>query len=244
MTEVSPVDPRAKALSALARFQVTEASVGETLHQIAEITLEAVPRAEVVGMSLLGGDGRPTTAVYTDEDSPEIDAAQYRDGKGPCLDAWRLATTVRLDRVKDAADEYPGFAAACRAHGMLSTLSLPIVHGDGASGAVNLYARTEDAFSAEDEVLARELAAAAGTVMANVSAYWTALELGQQLTEAMQSRAVIEQAKGMLMARDRALSADGAFDMLRKASQRENVKLRDVAQRIVERQPLPPGSEG
>ncbi|HEX9969464.1 MAG TPA: hypothetical protein VGB03_04935, partial [Acidimicrobiales bacterium] len=77
------MDPRAKALSALARFQVTEVSVGDTLHRIAEITQEAIPAAAVVGMTMLGDDGQPTTAVYTDEDSPEIDDAQYREGKGP-----------------------------------------------------------------------------------------------------------------------------------------------------------------
>jgi len=53
----------------------------------------------------------------------------------------------------------------------------------------------------------------------------------------MQSRAVIEQAKGILMARSPQLSAEDAFDLLRKASQRENVKLRDIAQRLVDRRP-------
>jgi len=68
-----------------------------------------------------------------------------------------------------------------------------------------------------------------------VVAYRTAFELGQHLNEAMKSRAVIEQAKGMLMARSPELSPDAAFEILRVASQRENVKLREVAQRIVER---------
>jgi hypothetical protein len=66
-------DPRAKALSALARFQVTETTVGDTLHRIAEITLEAIPTAAVAGVTMLGDDGRPTTAVFTDSLSPEID---------------------------------------------------------------------------------------------------------------------------------------------------------------------------
>ena len=69
----------------------------------------------------------------------------------------------------------------------------------------------------------------------NASAYWQATQLSEQLGQAMQSRAVIEQAKGILMARSPHLEADEAFDLLRKASQRENVKLRDIAQRIVDR---------
>jgi GAF domain-containing protein len=233
--KVDFMDPRSKALSALARFQVT-GTVGETLQRIADITLEALPAAAVVGMTMLGDDERPTTGVYTDEDSPEIDAAQYREGKGPCLDAWRQNRVVRVPDVRRSADEYPGFVAACLEHGVLSTLSLPLVNGDTALGAMNLYARVADGFDDDDEDLGGDLAAAAAAVLANVSAYWTAFELGQQLSEAIQTRAVIEQAKGMLMARTPGLDSDGAFGLLRAASQRENVKLRDIARRIVEHQ--------
>lgn len=234
-------DPRATALSALARFQVTDATVGGTLNRIAEITLEAMRSAAIVGMTMLGEDERPTTAIYTNPDSPEIDAAQYREGKGPCLDAWRHKRVFRVDQVERCASEYPGFAAACAEHGVLSTLSLPMVSGDVAVGAMNLYAHVPDGFTEDDEALALDLAGAAGSVLSNVSAYWTAFDLSQNLNEAMKTRAVIEQAKGMLMALSPGLSADDAFDLLRKASQRENVKLRVIAQRIVERRPTGPG---
>ncbi len=78
----------------------------------------------------------------------------------------------------------------------------------------------------------------AAVVVSNVAAYWSASDLGQQLRHAMESRSVIEQAKGMLMAQLPGLDADGAFDVLRRASQRENRKLRDIAQQIVDREPL------
>lgn len=232
-------DPRAKALSALARFQVTEMTVGETLHRIAELTLEAVPHAAVAGLTMLGEDGRPTTAVYTDARSPEIDDAQYREGKGPCLDAWRQTRTVRIPFIDTVRDLYPAFAAACDDHDVQSTLSMPILSGDVSIGALNLYAQQAAAFDDDDEAVASDLAGAAGSVLANVSAYWTAFELSQHLGEAMRSRAVIEQAKGMLMAQNSSLDADAAFALLRRASQRENVKLRDIARRIVERRPPP-----
>src|SRR3954469_18077097 len=228
-------DARAKALSALARFQVAEATVGDTLNRIAEITLEVMPSASVVGMTMLGSDEQPTTAIHTDPDSPAIDEAQYREGKGPCLDAWRNSTVLRVPRVRDRADVYPGFAAACLQHGVQSTLSLPMRGGDAALGAVNLYARVEDGFSDDDESVAGDLAAASAAVLLNVSAYWTAFDLTAQLNEAMASRAVIDQAMGMLMAGTPGLTPDAAFDLLRRVSQRENVKLRDVARRIVER---------
>ena len=235
------VDPRAKALSALARFQVTEATVGGTLSRIAEITLEAMPCAAIVGITMLGEDGQPTTAIYTNPESPEMDAAQYREGKGPCLDAWRHKKVFRLGRVDRSASEYPAFAAACADHGVQSTLSLPMISGAVVVGAMNLYARVPDGFSDHDEAVGMDLAGAAGSVLSNVSAYWTAFDLSQGLNEAMKTRAVIEQAKGMIMALSPGLSADEAFDLLRKASQRENVKLWLIAQRIVERRSPAPG---
>ena len=230
------MDARAAALAALVQFQVTETTVGEALQRISDITAEAIPGADVVGMSMFDDDGTPTTAVYTAADSPEIDAAQYREGKGPCLNAWRENRVIRVPRMEDKAAEFPAFVAACRQHGVQSTLSLPMRAGTVALGAVNLYARVEDGFSDDDESLGTELAAAGAAVLQNVSAYWTAFDLSVQLNEALESRAVIEQAKGILMAQSAGLGADTAFDLLRQASQRENLKLRDIAARIVDRQ--------
>jgi GAF domain-containing protein len=229
------LDPRADALSALARFQVTGATVGDTLQRLAEIALSALPNAKVAGMTMMGEDGSPTTAIYTDPESPEIDEAQYRDRRGPCLDAWRQNRLVRVDRVEACEDRYPAFVRACRDHGVASTLSAPLTNGSNAMGALNLYARVPEAFDGDDESLAAELGGASGSVLSNVTAYLAADELTQQLNEALRSRAVIEQAKGMLMSRSPHLDAEAAFDVLRRASQRENLKVRDLALRIVER---------
>ena len=209
--------------------------MGDTLLRVSQITTESMPNAEMAGISLLGEDGRPKTGIFTDEGAPEIDAAQYQSGNGPCLDSWREARVVRLDDLDAAATQYPEFAKAAQAHGIQSTLSLPLVAGDQGVGALNLYSRKKGGFSAADEEVGTDLAAAAAIVLANASAYWEASQLSEQLSQAMQSRAVIEQAKGILMARSPNLTADDAFDLLRKASQRENVKLRDIAQRMVER---------
>ena len=137
-----------------------------------------------------------------------------------------------------AASEYPDFARLAQERGVQSTLSLPLMAGGSGVGAMNLYAKTLKGFSEEDEALGCDLAAAAAIVLANATAYWDSRHLAEQLTEAMQSRAVIEQAKGMLMARSPGMTADEAFDVLRRASQRENVKLRDIAMRLVERRSL------
>ncbi len=232
-----PKDPFASALAALAQFQITRFTAGEALQRIADVTVDAIPAADVAGMTMLGDDEQPTTAIYTDDDSPEIDAAQYREGRGPCLDAWRTKRVVRIDQIEEATADYPAFAAACLEHGILSTLSLPMVAGEAAIGAMNLYARVPRGFDADDEDMGLDLAAAAGSVLGNVSAYWSVFDLSTNLGEAMKTRAVIEQAKGMLMAHRPYPSADEAFDVLRRASQRENVKVNAIAQRIVDGKP-------
>jgi GAF domain-containing protein len=234
-------DPLADALVALSQFQVAEVTVGDTLQRLAEISVDAVSSAAFVGMTMLAEDGEPTTAVFTDPESPEIDQAQYREGKGPCLDAWREGRNVRLDDIEDARDRYPAFSAACLDRGIRSTLSMAMVVGESSIGAMNLYARLPAGFGDDDEELCGHLARVSGTVLANVSAYWTAFDLAENLDRATRTRAVIEQAKGMLMARPPYPDADRAFDMLRSASQRENVKLNAIAQRIVDGKG-PPGA--
>jgi len=236
-------DSAGEALTALSHFLVAETSMGDTLLRVSEITTNAMPNAVMAGIALLGEDGRPTTGVFTDEQAPEIDSAQYESGNGPCLDAWRQGRVVRLDDMASGAQQYPEFAQAAQAHGVESSLSLPLMAGGRGVGALNMYSRKPEGFTEDDEAIGLTLAAAAAIVLANASAYWEASQLSEQLTEAMRSRAVIEQAKGILMARSPELGPDDAFDVLRRASQRENVKLRDIAHRIVERRPGATGDD-
>jgi GAF domain-containing protein len=218
--------------------------MGDTLLEVSRITVDAVPAAEMAGITMLSEHGTPTTAVFTDPLAPEIDAAQYESGAGPCLDAWRQRRVVRIDDTSAGAGQYPAFSKAAAAHGVESVLSLPLIAGSNGLGALNLYARRSGGFTTDDETLGLELASAAAIVLANASAYWEANQLSEQLNQAMRSRAVIEQAKGILMARSPDLGPDDAFEVLRKASQRENVKLREIAQRIVDRTATPGVVEG
>lgn len=231
----------AHALRALSQFLVAKQSMGDTLLEVSQIATDAVAAAEMAGITMLGDRGRPTTAVFTDPEAPEIDVAQYESGAGPCLDAWRTQRVVRIDDVAAESERYPAFAKTATAHGVESVLSLPLVAGSNGLGALNLYARVREGFTEDDETLGIELASAASIVLANASAYWEANQLSEQLSQAMRSRAVIEQAKGILMGRAPNMTPDDAFDVLRKASQRENVKLREVAQRVVDRKDAPSG---
>lgn len=226
-------EPLSEAIRALSQFLVADSSIGDTLHRVAEITENAVAPVAYVGISLLDAQGEPTTAVFTDDASPQIDKAQYDAGDGPCLTSWRERRVVGIADTSSPT-EYAEFCRAAADHGIRSTLSMPLVASGQGIGAMNLYSEGTDAFSADDEELAGQLATTAAVVLSNALAYWGAHELSENLQTAMQSRAIIEQAKGVLIANSRGLDADAAFDLLVKASQRENVKLREIARRIVE----------
>ncbi|MEP7202942.1 MAG: GAF and ANTAR domain-containing protein [Ilumatobacteraceae bacterium] len=189
-----------------------------------------VPGTKFVGLTMLVSD-RPSTAVFTDPESPEIDQTQYDTGHGPCLDAFRTGRICVVPSTKQD-NPWPEFSAACLAHGILSTLSLPLAVGEMPLGAMNLYAPDEFAYDGA-QTTALLFSTQASIVLANAQAYWDARSLGEPLSESIASRAVIEQAKGIIMGSMRC-GADEAFDFLVKQSQHTNTKLRNVAQDIVD----------
>jgi GAF domain-containing protein len=227
-----------KGLEAMSRFFVGDATLQDTLHRVSELACAAVSSADMVGITMLV-EGRPRTAVFTDDTAPQIDAAQYESGVGPCLDAFRYQQVFRIDDM-EKDKQWPAFSEAAGAHGIQSSLSLPLLARHEGVGALNLYARSTAGFSDDDVQIGLQFATQAAIVLANAQAYWDAHQLGQDMAEAMKSRATIEQAKGILMGAQRC-SADEAFHILVRASQRENRKLRDMAAEIVARTVNEPG---
>ncbi|MBB5111303.1 AmiR/NasT family two-component response regulator [Micromonospora echinospora] len=112
------------------------------------------------------------------------------------------------------------------------SIALPIQ--EAVTGALNLYGSSAHAFDQSSIDLAEEFAAYAAVALANAHLYESTSTLAQQMREAMRSRAVIEQAKGIIMGQRRC-SADEAFTLLAKLSQDTNRKLRDVAEALVAR---------
>jgi GAF domain-containing protein len=229
---MAPHDPLAQSLSALSRFFVGDGTLHETLTRVAHYAEQALPAAAMTGITMLV-DGRARTAVFTDEAAPEIDSAQYETGIGPCLDSFRHRRIFRIDdTTKD--DQWAPFIEAAAAYGIRSTMSIPLVANHEGLGAMNFYSLTPNGFSQDDEEVASQFGVQAAIVLANAQAYWDAHQLSQNLAAAMQSRAAIEQAKGILMGAQRC-TADEAFQILVRASQRENRKLREIAEEIVSR---------
>jgi GAF domain-containing protein len=224
-------DHLTEGIAELSRVLVNEEALDDTLHRVADLACRNIGGADLAGVTLLR-DGKPTTAVFTDPASPEMDSAQYDTGVGPCLDAWRHQQVFRIDSTADDG-QWPAFSQAAADHGIQSTISLPLaVRGNGI-GALNLYSKQAAAFSDEDEQVGSLFADQASVALTNAQLYDSAYRLTQQLQEALTSRAVIDQAKGILMGQ-RGVGVDEAFTILRTTSQRENRKLRDIAQELVD----------
>ncbi len=224
-------DPTDDGLAALANFFVGDGTLAETLTRVVELARLALG-ADMAGVTMLA-DGEVTTAVFTDDEAPEIDVAQYRHGQGPCLEAWRRRSAVRIDDTTGETD-WPEFSSAAAAHRVRSTLSLPLNRADEALGALNLYSFVPGHFAGYDTERAQRWAGAAATVLANAAAYNDARELGEGLRQSLVSRATIDHAIGVIMAGG-GRSPEEAFQVLVRASQRENRKLRDIAAEMVAR---------
>lgn len=150
--------------------------------------------------------------------------------QGPCLAAVRTGTDYRVDEM-GTEDRWPTFAPLAAAQGVTSSYSVPMRAHDEVLSALNLYSG-EGPFTERDQMLAALVATQAATGLANVRAYARARDLADHLTPRPWARDVIGQAKGIIMVRQRC-SPDEAFEVLRRASQRLNRKLRDVAEQFV-----------
>ena len=222
--------PLRDSLDALARFIVGTATLEETLQQVSELVEQALPQTDMTGVTMVVG-GKPSTAVFTNGEAPEIDVSQYESGQGPCLQAYLTKQVVTIESTENET-HFASFCHSARAHGVVSTLSLPLIAGDDGIGALNLYSKKPAAFGEEDAVMGERFATQAAVVLANSQAYWDSRLLSEHLAEAMVSRATIEQAKGIIMSQS-GVDARAAFEMLRTASQRENRKVREIAEDIV-----------
>ncbi|MEV4279673.1 GAF and ANTAR domain-containing protein [Actinoplanes xinjiangensis] len=230
MTGDRPADP-AEAFAELGRIKLAETDLEGVLDRIAVLAQRTIPGAGEVSVTLVRNAGAHT-AVFTAESARALDESQYKAGYGPCLDAAATATTFSLP---DMAQEsrWPEFARRAADAGFPCSLSVGLpVHTD-VTGALNIYATEVRALDEDAIELAQAFAGYAAVALANAHLYDTNASLAQHLQAAMQSRAVIEQAKGILMG-GRRCSAEEAFMILTRLSQDTNRKLRDVAAALVD----------
>jgi GAF domain-containing protein len=220
-------------LEALARIVVSvESSREASMAKIAELGCGLLESCDFASVTLMERD-RPRTASASDDDATGMDEAQYEGRSGPCLAAIHDQRVVRTDSLAGEQSRWGELvAAAAVKRNVGSSLSAPLIVDGSCLGGLNLYSRAVGAFSSADEQTIAAFAHQAAIVAANARDYWNLAETTHQLESALQSRAIIEQAKGVLIARQ-GCSPDEAFDVLRRASQRNNRKLREIAEEIV-----------
>jgi hypothetical protein len=195
-----------------------------TLSNITAAAVEVLPDVQWSSLSIRHGDGRLETVAPTDEMLCEIDAAQYELQEGPCYEA--AVDTVHITAPRLAEDErFPRYAPVALRAGIEAQAGIRLFDAPDSNGALNLYSAQVGAF--EDLGMLSDLFAHQSVV---------ALEYARQidqLQEAIKSRQVIGQAVGMVMERYQVDEAR-AFGFLARLSSHENLKLRQVAERLVD----------
>jgi GAF domain-containing protein len=225
----APVDRVIRAAAAVSRVLVEAQGLRSVLEHVAHLSQRAVPQSEAAGCTLLR-DGRPALAGFTAECVARIEKPWYESSSGPgpvAIKGGHVVTTM------DLYGEYGTLRDQPAGFGRTSVMAVPLRSQEQTVSVVTLYSQADDAFAGFHRDQLEPFLAQAAVTIRNAQAYAAATERAEQFEEALASRAVIEQAKGAIMARRR-VSADEAFALLRQSSQRRNVKLREVAFEVVE----------
>lgn len=224
MTEVRNHD-LARRMAELARAAASPRSVGEVLSDVTETAKELIPGVDTAGVLLVGKNGKYESVAGTSDLPHTLDDLQMKFGEGPCLQAAMDDLIVRTDDFRTEG-RWPKYSPAVVELGVLSGLSVKLYTADRTAGALNMFSFEANSFDGEDETIATVLAAhAAAAILAS--------RQGEQLQSALTTRDRIGQAKGIIMERYD-IDDVAAFEMLRRLSQDSNVRLTDIAQRVID----------
>ncbi|MGH2806511.1 MAG: ANTAR domain-containing protein [Actinomycetota bacterium] len=224
-----------ESIEMLSRLVLTEEDISSTMQRIAELTVHAVEGAEEGSVSLARGDEIVTLGATADV-CRQIDELQYETGQGPCLSSIKEHETFRIPDM-ETDHTWPEFSKRAAAEtDIKSMLSFVLDLREGTLGAVNLMSTDKDSFDDDDVATGAIFAAQAAIALANAVQHDTDLKHIEQFEAGLQTRQLIGQAVGLVMAAHR-VNADDAFDILVRVSQTSNVKVREIAQRVVDNPP-------
>ncbi|MGC5662299.1 GAF and ANTAR domain-containing protein [Micromonospora sp. WMMD723] len=229
MSHASPHD-LADAYRQLLGLLSDSTGLDDFLHQVVMLAARVVTPAAACGLTVRR-DGHPVTVTTSDAFAAEVDELQYGADEGPCLEALYQGRVVQVDDL--AADgRWPRYGPHAVARGVTSSLSLPLQIDGQTVAALNLYSVRPASFVGAPREHAAAFAEQCAAALTLMLRHADQAAVQKQLGAAMASRSVIDQAMGVLMAQQRC-SASEAFDLLRRASQHRNRKLRDVAADII-----------
>jgi GAF domain-containing protein len=214
----------AQTFGEIARTLVAETDPQATLQRIVILAVETIDGCEHAGISVI--EGKKVISPASSDHIPKVvDDIQSETGEGPCVDAISDHEVFQTGSLSTEG-RWPDFTSRTIAQsGIESILSLRLFTDETTMGALNLYSTQTDAFNDHDVAIASVFAAHAAVA-------WVTSQKIENLEAGMASRQLIGQAVGLLMARQN-MSESDALGALKRASQRLNIKLRQVAENIV-----------
>jgi GAF domain-containing protein len=231
MADDHPLEPN-EAFAAISQIKLGDTSLDGVLDHLSHLAKRTVAGAAEVSVTLSRGAG-VYTAAFSGDLALALDETQYDQGHGPCLTALESGDVLIIEDMS-ADERWPEFTARAMEAGCHSSMSVGLPVHESVAGAMNMYGIKPGAFDDDAVVLGQTFAGYAAVALANADLYDTQASLAHHLQAALASRAVIEQAKGIVMG-DRHCTPEQAFQILAKVSQDTNRKLRDVAQALVDR---------
>jgi GAF domain-containing protein len=211
----------------------------ELLHRVTRDAIEVLD-ADGAGIMLERPDGELGFAAASHERVVDVEQVQARIGDGACHEAFVERRLVVVGDLRDERERWPEYVERVTASGLHGVLGVPMTAFGRTIGALNIYRERPSSWSQTDVEAAEILAAMAASYILYASQMQAQHELQEQLYTAIESRDVIGQAKGILIARE-GVDADTAFQLLRSRSQSSNQKLREVARRLVDDTSSTPG---
>jgi GAF domain-containing protein len=219
-----------QAANSLTELRLEGQSIDSLLEYIGRLGVQGLDGWDAAAASLVTGN-RVATYGPTDPKVNRVDQAQYDANSGPCVDALKTGEPQYFDG-SSVQPDWRKFAETAADCGIYSVLSFPLRLEDQVIGALNFYSSERDAARPGQREEGSMFAAQAAIVISNAQAYLQKETQVAQLEEGLQTRTMIGQATGLLMAQE-GLTSDEAFQKLVRVSQNANIKLRDVAQRYV-----------
>jgi GAF domain-containing protein len=220
-----------EALSEFAHTLANQFEVSEVLYQLAEHVV-AILDVAGTGVSLVDEEDRLRPVTGINELTSLLEAREEQFQEGPCVDAFRDRRIVAVPDLDDVDGSWPRWTVEARLRGVRAVLGVPLRVRDGALGAMNIYSTEPRAWSDSDVRAAQVLSDIAASYVVNASELEHSRRTTEQLREALESRIIIEQAKGML-ATELGISIDKAFVVLRDHARRNSASMRSVAHAVV-----------
>jgi GAF domain-containing protein len=234
-TELPLADELAAVFARFSNVLLTEETVSSALKLITEAAVLAVNDAAGAGVSLMDTYGNRSSAASTSPIVAQADAIQYELGQGPCLSAWASGYPVDIADVHTDL-RWPEWGMAAGDLGLRSCVSVPLLSGDLAFGAIKIYWDKPKAASHRLIRLLELFAAQASIFLVNVQARERAQRLSDQLKASLAQRDTISTAKGMVMASLGMGSHEAMLHLMTRALN-ENRTLQELAEEVLESTP-------